>query len=141
MKKKQVTELQFKVIIEQDKDSGHYIASVPDLHGCHTQGKTVEEARKNIREVIDLVFEDDDIRTDELSYRNSYTNFVAIENIAIPIHIVGAKHNVVFVIPNLSFDRLMMVSMVEPFRDLVLSFWLDPSDGSCPESDAETGSA
>ncbi len=87
MKKKQITELQFKVIIEQDTDSGYYIASVPDLRGCYTQGKTVEEARKNIREVIELVLEDDDIRADELSYRNDYTSFIAIENIAVPLYV------------------------------------------------------
>lgn len=86
MKKKQVTELQFKVIIEQDTNGGYYIASVPDLQGCHTQGKTVEEARKNIREVIELVLEDDDIRADELSYRNDYTSFIAIENVAVPLY-------------------------------------------------------
>lgn len=86
MKQKKISELQFKVIIEQDTDSGYYIASVPDLQGAHTQGKTVEEARKNIREVINLVLEDKDIRADELSYRNDYTSFVAIENIAVPVH-------------------------------------------------------
>lgn len=86
MKKKQVTELQFKVIIEQDTDSGYYIASVPDLRSCYTQGKTVEEARKNIREVIELVLEDADVRADELSYRNDYTSFIAIENIAVPLY-------------------------------------------------------
>lgn len=86
MKKKQVIELEFKVIIEQDAESGYYIASVPDLRGCYTQGKTVDEARKNIREVINLVLQDDDIRERELSYGNAYTDFIAIENIAVPVH-------------------------------------------------------
>jgi len=41
----------FQVIIEQDED-GLYVADVPALAGCHTQGATYEEAIENIREVI-----------------------------------------------------------------------------------------
>jgi len=43
----------FQVIIEQDED-GFYIADVPALQGCHTQGKTFEEALENVREVISM---------------------------------------------------------------------------------------
>ena len=45
--------LQFKVLIEQDED-GLYVASVPELPGCYTQGKTLEAVRKRIREAIEL---------------------------------------------------------------------------------------
>ena len=41
----------FQVIIELDEE-GLYVAEVPALHGCHTQGDTFEEALENIREVI-----------------------------------------------------------------------------------------
>jgi len=43
----------FQVVIEQDED-GYYIADVPALSGCHCQGRTVEEALANVREVIEL---------------------------------------------------------------------------------------
>lgn len=43
----------FQVVIEQDED-GYYVADVPALRGCHTQGKTFEEAMTNIREVIEI---------------------------------------------------------------------------------------
>lgn len=43
--------LRFQVIIEQDEE-GVYIADVPALRGCHSQGRTFEEAMENIREVI-----------------------------------------------------------------------------------------
>lgn len=43
----------FPVIIEQDED-GMYIASVPDLKGCHTQAKTLRKLDSRIKEVIDL---------------------------------------------------------------------------------------
>lgn len=42
--------LTYRIIIK--KDGKFYHASVPSLVGCHSQGKTVEEAAKNIREAI-----------------------------------------------------------------------------------------
>jgi len=48
--------MEFTVIIEKDED-GYYVAEVPDLKGCYTQGKTVEEAMRNIREVIEICLE------------------------------------------------------------------------------------
>ena len=56
--------LQFKVIIEQDED-GVYVASVPELQGCYTQGKTLEQVRERIREAIELVLETDQKVVDE----------------------------------------------------------------------------
>ena len=35
----------FTVIIEKDED-GMYVAEVPDLKGCYTQGATLEEVQK-----------------------------------------------------------------------------------------------
>jgi len=43
----------FPVIIEKDED-GFFVADCPDLPGCHTQGKTLEEAITNIRDAIKL---------------------------------------------------------------------------------------
>ena len=43
----------FTVVIEKDED-GMYVAEVPDLKGCYTQGATVEEVLANIKEVIEL---------------------------------------------------------------------------------------
>ncbi|MFH1836212.1 MAG: type II toxin-antitoxin system HicB family antitoxin [Methanobacteriota archaeon] len=47
---------QFTVLIEQDED-GVYVAKVPQLKGCYTQGKTVEQAIERVREAIDLCLE------------------------------------------------------------------------------------
>ncbi|MDP2917390.1 MAG: type II toxin-antitoxin system HicB family antitoxin [Dehalococcoidia bacterium] len=44
------------VVITQDED-GYYVAEVPVLPSCFTQGKTKEEALKNIKEVILLCLE------------------------------------------------------------------------------------
>lgn len=48
-----MTQYRFQVVIEQDED-GVYVADVPALSGCHTQGGTFEEALDNIREVVEL---------------------------------------------------------------------------------------
>ncbi len=47
---------EFTVIMEQDED-GWFIADVPELPGCHTQGKTKKEALENIKEAIELCLE------------------------------------------------------------------------------------
>jgi predicted RNase H-like HicB family nuclease len=44
--------LKLHVIIEQD-EAGYYIAEVPALPGCLSQGKTHEEALTNIKEAIE----------------------------------------------------------------------------------------
>ena len=45
----------FTVIIE--KEDNYYVGSVPALKGCHTQGKTIDELLKNIKEAIELCLE------------------------------------------------------------------------------------
>ena len=45
----------FSVIVERDED-GYYIASVPELPGCHTQARTLDELAKRIREAVLLYF-------------------------------------------------------------------------------------
>jgi len=45
--------LKLPVLITQDED-GYYIAEVPVLKNCYTQGKTKKEALFNIKEVIQL---------------------------------------------------------------------------------------
>jgi len=47
---------EFAVIIEQDED-GIYVASVPELPGCHTQAKTFDELNRRIKEAIELYLE------------------------------------------------------------------------------------
>ena len=46
----------FTVLIEKDED-GMFVAEVPDLKGCYTQGETMEEVLKNIKDVIGLCLE------------------------------------------------------------------------------------
>lgn len=43
--------MKLHVIIEQD-EAGYYVAEVPALPGCFSQGKTYEQAIANIKEAI-----------------------------------------------------------------------------------------
>lgn len=58
MKAKKEKAIQFNVIFEKDED-GYFVASVPELEGCYTQGRTLEEARKRIDEAIRICLKDD----------------------------------------------------------------------------------
>lgn len=46
----------FKVVIEKD-ENGVFVTSVPVLPGCHTQGRTYEEAMTRTKEAIELCLE------------------------------------------------------------------------------------
>lgn len=48
--------MNIKVIVETGED-GYFVARVPSLKGCWSQGKAREEALDNIREAIDLYLE------------------------------------------------------------------------------------
>jgi len=48
----------FTVLIEKDED-GWYVASVPDIQGCHTQGKTIAQVLDRIKEAIEVCLEAD----------------------------------------------------------------------------------
>ena len=45
--------MDIKVVLEKDED-GYFVATVPALPGCISQGKTEKLALKNIREAIEL---------------------------------------------------------------------------------------
>ena len=52
--------LHFPIVIEQDEDSV-FIASCPTFSGCHSYGKTIGEAMANIREVVEMCLEEQDV--------------------------------------------------------------------------------
>jgi predicted RNase H-like HicB family nuclease len=49
--------LHVPIIIEVDED-GYFIVSCPLFRGCHTYGKTIDEALEQIREVISICIEE-----------------------------------------------------------------------------------
>ncbi|MBI1788059.1 MAG: type II toxin-antitoxin system HicB family antitoxin [Acidobacteria bacterium] len=47
---------EFDVVVERD-EGGYYVASLPALHGCQTQAKSLDGLMSRIREAIDLCLE------------------------------------------------------------------------------------
>lgn len=47
----------FPVIVKEDENGG-YVVINPGLEGCYSQGETIEEALKNIKEATELCLED-----------------------------------------------------------------------------------
>lgn len=72
----------FQVVIEQDED-GYYVADVPALRGCHTQGKTFEEAMTSIREVIEMCVRE--MREDGLEIETQYLEVIGIKTVEIAV--------------------------------------------------------
>ena len=51
----------FNILIEEDED-GLLVASVPEIHGCHTQARSLDELMKRIREAIELCLEVEEMK-------------------------------------------------------------------------------
>ena len=49
----------YYMVVERDED-GWYVGSIPELPGCHTQGKTVEELVERMKEAISLYLDEID---------------------------------------------------------------------------------
>jgi len=45
------------ILVEKDED-GFFVVECPLLQGCYTQGKNLDEALKNIHEVIEICLEE-----------------------------------------------------------------------------------
>ncbi|MBK6751840.1 MAG: type II toxin-antitoxin system HicB family antitoxin [Pyrinomonadaceae bacterium] len=52
----------FNILIEEDED-GMLVASVPELHGCHTQARSLDELMVRIKEAIELCLEVEKLQT------------------------------------------------------------------------------
>lgn len=73
--------LNYRVIIEQDEDK-KFIALVPALQGCYSEGDTFEEAIENIKDAIKLhvaARKERGLLTDD-----SQTEFIGIKTLTIP---------------------------------------------------------
>ena len=59
--------LQLPLLVEKDED-GFYVVECPLFEGCYTQGKTLDEALYNIRNVINMLMEEERSRDIATSY-------------------------------------------------------------------------
>jgi predicted RNase H-like HicB family nuclease len=68
---------EFNIVIEEDED-GFFVASVPELHGCHTQAKSLDVLMKRIREAIELCSEVEQMKT-------SNSRFIGIQRMTVEV--------------------------------------------------------
>jgi len=50
--------MKYHVVYERD-ETGWWLASVPSLQGCHTQGRTLDEAKWRVKEAIEVTIDAD----------------------------------------------------------------------------------
>lgn len=60
--------MKIKIIIEKGED-GYFAARCPSLKSCWSQGRTEDEALKNIREAIKLYLESDEELVENESHK------------------------------------------------------------------------
>lgn len=66
---------EFNVVIEKDAE-GYFVASVPDLPGCHTQAKSLDKVLERVQEAISICLED-------LGDVPASSEFVGIQRVAV----------------------------------------------------------
>lgn len=67
---------EFSVIIEKDS-GGYYVATVPQLPGCHTQARSLDALTKRIQEAIELCLEVEKIQGEP-------RQFIGVQRVAVP---------------------------------------------------------
>ncbi|WP_392482607.1 type II toxin-antitoxin system HicB family antitoxin [Nostoc sp. C110] len=65
----------FTAIVERDPDTKFYVGYVPGFPGAHSQGETLDELQENLREVIEMLLEEEDLVFE--------TEFVGIQQIVV----------------------------------------------------------
>ena len=65
----------FTAVIEKCADTGLYIGYIPGFPGAHSQGESLDELNKNLREVIGMLLED--------GVPDLETQFVGIQNVEV----------------------------------------------------------
>lgn len=59
--------VQFDVVVEKDRE-GYFVATVPALHGCHTQAKSLDQLMERIKEAIELCLEVEGVVDEQLDF-------------------------------------------------------------------------
>lgn len=65
---------EFSVIVERDED-GYYVASVPELRGCHTQARSLDKLVERVKEAIELCL--------EVEGESSANEFIGVQRVAV----------------------------------------------------------
>jgi predicted RNase H-like HicB family nuclease len=65
---------EYSVIVERDEE-GYYVASVPELPGCHTQARSLDKLMERIREAIELCL--------EVEHDGPITEFIGVQRVTV----------------------------------------------------------
>ena len=65
----------FTAVIERCPDTGLYVGHVPGFPGAHSQGESLDELQRNLREVVEMLLEDGEPDLD--------TEFVGTQSITV----------------------------------------------------------
>ena len=49
----------YTAVVERCPDTGLYVGYVPGFPGAHSQGASLDELQKNLREVVEMLLEDE----------------------------------------------------------------------------------
>jgi len=65
----------FSAVIEKCSDTELYVGYIPGFPGAHSQGETLDELNKNLKEVIEMLLED--------GVPHFESQFVGIQNVVV----------------------------------------------------------
>ncbi len=69
----------FPVILEEEEQGG-YVVTNPAFDGCYSQGETVEEALKNIKEATELCLEEMDGSAKNIRVKNISLHLINLDH-------------------------------------------------------------
>lgn len=69
----------FTAYVEWDPDTKLYVGIVPGIAGAHTQGATLDELQKNLKEVLELCLEESGTSPEDLP------RFVGLQQIEVAL--------------------------------------------------------
>ena len=69
----------FAAYVEWDPETKLYVGIVPGIPGAHSQGETLDELQRNLKEVLELCLEEYKGRLDDLP------RFVALQQIEVAV--------------------------------------------------------
>jgi predicted RNase H-like HicB family nuclease len=69
----------FTAYIEWDPETKLYVGIVPGIPGAHTQASTLDELRKNLKEVLELCLEEEEVSLEELP------QFIGLQQVEIAV--------------------------------------------------------
>lgn len=65
----------YTAVVEKCPDTGLYVGYVPGFPGAHSQGQTLDELNRNLREVVQMLLEDGEPELE--------AEFVGIQNVVV----------------------------------------------------------